>query len=269
MPVTQTHCIACGQQLQAPIISNAGQLCNTCAGQGLFRKRIIITGITRMNHGNICVSGIDPQTWRFVRPLFQTGLNRDFTTEGTTQVINHFNLVEIEFRRYRPEQIFHTEDWIINENFAPRFIRHLTNQEIIQVLNRMSVTNLNEALQPQDKSLFIVKAQRITRVWDEHYERFKVRMNFIDHAGNEFTRIPVTDLLTLAFVRYQISRGNNNYSNEIMNAFNNNPYRYIRIGLTRLFQGQHWKQVTALITIPDMFDGRSFSYYESQIGGEV
>ncbi|TAL61518.1 MAG: hypothetical protein EPN85_04620 [Bacteroidetes bacterium] len=238
-------------------------------GQGLFRKKIIITGITRMNQGNICVSGIDPDTWRFVRPLFPTGLNRDFTMESKTQVINHFNLVEIEFKRYRPENIYHTEDWIINENFAPRFVRHLTNEEIIRVLNKVSISDLNMAMQPQDKSLFIVKAQSITRIWDEQYEKFKVRMDFIDHAGNAHNSVPVTDLLTLAFVRYQKSIGNNNYPTELMNIFNNNPYRYIRIGLTRKFQDKYWKQVTALITIPDLFDGRSFSFYETKIGGQA
>jgi hypothetical protein len=270
MPVTQTNCTACGNRLPVPIISNAGVLCNTCSRQGLFRKRIITTGITRMNQGNICVSGIDPDTWRFIRPLFSAGLHRDFTMEGTTQVINHFNLVELELRRYRPEQIYHTEDWIINENFAPRFVRHLTNEEIIQVLNRMSILDLESAMQPQDKSLFIVKSQRITRIWDEiSFGKFKVRVNFTDHAGNIYNGIPVTDLLTLAFVRYQKSRGNNNYSTELMNSFNNNPYRYIRIGLTRIFQEQYWKQVTALITIPDLFNSRSFSFYENQIGDQV
>ena len=53
------------------------------------------------------------------------------------------------------------------------------------------------------------------------------------------------------------------------NAFNSNPHRYIRIGLTRQFQGQYWKQVTAVITIPDLFNGRSFSFYENQIGNQV
>lgn len=270
MAAIQTHCTACGQQLITTVVSNAGQLCSSCGKQGLFRKRIIITGITRMNQGNICVSGVDPETWRFVRPLFPSGLHRDFTMESTTQVINHFNLVEIEFNKYRPEQIYHTEDWIINENFAPKFIKHLTDIEIIGVLNRMSIVNLDEAMQPQDKSLFIVKVQRITRIWDEiSFGKFKVRMNFIDQSGNNYNSIPVTDLLTLAFVRYQISRGNNNYSAELMNSFNNNTYRYIRIGLTRIFQGQYWKQVTALITIPDLYNGRSFSFYENQIGGQV
>lgn len=223
-----------------------------------------------MNSGHVCVSGIDPQTWNFVRPIFPAGLDRDFLMHGTTQVVNHFNLVEIEFRHYRPEQIFHTEDWIINENFAPRFIRHLTNQEILNVVNRISITNLNGAIERQDKSLFIVKAQRITKIWDEiSFDKFKVRMNFIDQSGINYSSIPVTDLLTLAFVRFQKSRKNDNYSTELMNMFNNNPYHYIRIGLTRIFQGQYWKQITALITIPDIFNGRSFSDYENQIGGHV
>jgi hypothetical protein len=94
-------------------------------------------------------------------------------------------------------------------------------------------------------------------------------MNFIDQSGTPHNSIPVTDLLTLAFVKYQKSRNNNNYPMELMTTFNNNPFRYIRIGLTRQFQGQYWKQVTALITIPDLFNGRSFSFYENQIGDQV
>jgi hypothetical protein len=269
MPVTQLNCIACGSRLPVPIISNIGKLCITCRSQGLFRKRIIITGITRMNNGHVCVSGIDPQTWNFVRPVFPTGLDRDFLMHGTTQVVNHFNLVEIEFRGYKPDQTYHTEDWIINENFAPRFIRHLTNEEILSVVNRMSITNLNNAIERQDKSLFIVKAQSIGRIWHEKYERLKVLLNFVDADGNLYQRVPVTDLLTMAFVIYQINRRNLNYSNQLVRQFNANPNRFVRIGLTRLWRGEHWKQVTALITVPDLFDGRSFSFYENQLEDQL
>lgn len=269
MPVTQINCIACAKRLPVPIISNPGILCSACRNQGLFRKQIVITGITRMNSGHVCVSGIDPTTWNFIRPVFPSGLDRDFLMHGTTQVINHFNLVEIEFRKYSPDLTFHTEDWIINEAFAPRFIRHLSNEEIIKLVNNASITNLKNAVEKQDKSLFIVKAKSIGRIWHEQYEKFKVRINFVDWDGNLYERVPVTDLLTLAFVRYQISIGNTNYSNEMIKNFNNNQNRYIRIGLTRTWQGQHWKQVTALITVPDLFDGQSFSYYENRIGGQV
>jgi hypothetical protein len=223
-----------------------------------------------MNQGNICVSGIDPQTWRFVRPIFRAGLHRDFTLHDSTQVISHFNLVEIEFRHYRPEHIYHTEDWVINEGFAPRFIKHLTDQEIVSVLNRMAIRDLTQAMQPQDRSLFIVRTRQMTHLWDEiSFDKFKVRVSFIDSAGVLHAGVPVTDLLTLAFVKYQKSRRNEHYSSELIRKFNANPHRYIRIGLTRFFQGQYWKQVTALITVPDLFDGRSFSFYESEIGEKL
>ena len=267
--IAQTHCIACGKKFVTPIFSITGRLCRDCASQGLFRKKIIITGITRMNQGNVCVSGIDPETWKFVRPVFSSGLDRDFVMHGTTQVVRHFNLIEIEFKGYDPSIEYHTEDWLINESFAPKFIKHLSDSEIINVLNKMSINNLNEALEPKDKSLFIVKAKQIISVWHEQWEKFKVRMTFIDLSGNVFERIPVTDLLTLAFVRYQLKQGNRNYGNELMKAFNSNPYRYIRIGLTREFKGQFWKQITALITVPDLFDGKSFSEFENKIGGQA
>ena len=270
MSVTQFNCIACGTSLNQPIISNVGILCSTCKNQGLFRKQIIITGITRMNHGHICVSGIDPQTWRFVRPIFRDGLQRDFTLDGTTQVISHFNLVEIELTNYTPNLIHHTEDWIINENFTPRFIRHLSNEEIINVLNRLSISNLNAEIELQDRSLYIVGVRRILKIWDENsYDRFKVRVAFIDDSGTLHGGVPVTDLLTLAFVKYQKSRNNNNYEIQLISAFNNNPHRFIRVGLTRQFKGQYWKQVTALITVPDLFNGYSFSYYENKIGEQI
>jgi len=222
-----------------------------------------------MERGNICVSGIDPETWRFVRPVYPGGINRDFVMEGATQIIRHFNLVEMEFIKYDPQHIHHNEDWIVNENFAPKYIRHLNNQEIIKVLEKMSISNLNEAIDRMDKSLFIVKARGIIRIWDEHqYGKFKVRINFVDYSRNIFEKIPVSDLLVLAKVRWMIRNGKR-YSYEMMNIFNNNPFRYIRIGLTREFHGQYWKQVTALITIPDMFDGETFADYEKKLGDQV
>lgn len=266
----QKNCVACNSEFEQHILSNVGILCNTCSNQGLFRKRLIITGITRMNQGNVCISGIDPETWRFVRPVYPSGLNRDFVMEGTTQVVRHFNLVEMEFKEYRPDNIHHTEDWLINENFAPRYLGHLKDKNIIKILRYMSINNLNEAIDSQDKSLFIVKVQRIINIWHEHsFGKFKVRVNFIDESGNLFERIPATDLLILAKIRYLVQSGNTNYANEMMNRFNNNPYKYIRIGLTREFMGQHWKQVTAMITIPDMFDGDSFAKYEKKLGSQA
>lgn len=260
--VTQYACVACGTRLDQAVVSVPGVLCSSCQNQGLFRKRLIITGITRMNNGHVCVSGVDPTTWKFIRPVFPSGLNRDFIMEGNSQVIRHFNLVEVEFREYHPDTEFHTEDWVINEKFAPRFIRHLTNREVLGVLNKMAIDDLQKAIDRGDRSLFIVKAQSIGNIWHEEYEKFKVRLTFVDASGNLFRRIAVTDLLTLAFARHKIAIGNDDYSAQLALRFNQSKNRFIRIGLTRLWRNERWKQVTALITVPDFFDGLSFVDFE-------
>jgi hypothetical protein len=189
--------------------------------------------------------------------------------EGTTQVVQHFNIVEMEFKSYTPSPIYHTEDWLINEKFAPRFIRHLTTEEIVRFLERVSITNLVAALAQKDKSLFVIKSPTIQRVWhEESFGRFRVRFDFLDGAGNQFNSIPATDLLVLAWVKLHIRQGQQ-YDAKLIKLFNTNPYRYLRVGLTREFLGRHWEQVTALFTIPDLFDGASFAKLEKELGEQV
>ena len=269
MPI-QTNCVACNSLLNNPILSNIGILCPTCSNQGLFRKSIIITGITRMRGEHICVSGLDPKTWRFIRPVFIEGrLSKDFAIEGSSQTFRLFDEVEMEFNKYNPSPIYHTEDWIVNRNFAPRYIKHLNNEEIVKILDKMSITNLSEAFERQDKSVFIVKTRNIFNVTHEYYDKFKVRISFYDWSGNLFERIPVVDLLLLAKAQYMISKREINWKQQTMDIFNNNPFRYIRIGTTREWRGQYWKQVSALITVPDMFDGEAYIDYRQKNGVNI
>ena len=263
----QSNCIACNNKLTENVLSRTGVLCNSCKHQGLFRKKIIITGITRMNRGHICVSGIDPDTWRFVGPVFSTGLERNFIVNGSAHQIKHFSVVEIELKKYNPSSEYHTEDWIINENFAPRLVGQLNNNQLTTLLQRMSVDNLNEAIKSKDSSLFIIKAKRILDLYHEYsYGKFGVRVTFEDWRGNIHHNLPATDLLLLAMVRYKVEVQKRTYSEQFIKEFNNNPFKYIRIGLTRKFRGQHWRQVTGLITVPDLFGGESFVDYENKLG---
>ena len=266
----QRNCIACNSKLPNPIISNAGILCNVCRNQSLFRKRIIVTGITRMRGDHVCVSGLDPDTWHFIRPVFSEGrLTRDFVIEGRTQTFMLFDLVEMEFRAYKPSPVFHTEDWVVNRNFAPRLIRHLTNQEIVEAINRVAIDNLRSAFEQQNKSIFVVKTRSIFKILCDHYEKFKVRISFVDWSGNIFERIPVVDLLLLAKAQHMVARRAINWQQQIMNMFNNNPFRYLRIGTTRQFKGEYWKQISAIITIPDIFAGESYSDFQRKNGVDI
>lgn len=266
MAAIQEKCIACNTSLPTPIFSNTGILCCSCESQGLFRKRIAITGITRMNGGRICVSGIDMDTRRFVRPVFASGLTRDFVVCGHTQVFRHFCVVELEFKAYVPSPKYHTEDWMINESFAPKLVRHLNSNEILELLNSTAVDDLNAALRAGDRSLFVVRGATLHSVWHEQaYGKFKVRMNFLDRNGNVFANVPVTDLLILAKVQCMLKKGRS-YQEEMVTAFNSSPYRFVRLGLTREFLGTYWKQVTGLVTIPDLFNGETFWELEQELG---
>ena len=263
----QTHCIGCNNKLNQPMISSVGILCRSCKEQGLFRKRIIITGMTRMNRGHICISGIDMDTLRFIRPVYSSGLQRNFIINGSGQQMKHFSIVEIEFKKYSPSHEYHTEDWLINEKFAPRYISQLNNEQIITLINKISIKNLNQAISEKISSLFIVKAHQILQLSHEYsFGKFKVRVTFEDSSHHIHFNIPATDLLLLSMVRYYVEVQRKDYEKEIITQFNNNPFRYIRIGLTREFRGQHWKQVTALITIPDLFRNRTFYDYEKKLG---
>jgi len=230
-----------------------------------------VTGITRMSGDHICVSGIDPDTWRFIRPVFKEGrLSKDFAIFGSSQTFRLFDEVEMEFNRYNPSPIYHTEDWIVNKNFAPRLIRHLDNEEMIRVINRMAIENLKEEFAKQDKSVFIVKVRNIFYVGQEDsYGKFKVRISFIDWSGEIFSGMPVVDLLLLAKAQYMIKKNVIAWKDQIMNLFNNNPYRYLRIGTTRQFKGTYWQQISAIITVPDMFNGEAYIDYHKKNGVNI
>ena len=219
-----------------------------------------------MDHGNICLSGLDRQTKRFVRPVFEShGIPKEYAFETKDQIIRHFSVIEFEFKKYNPSDVYHTEDWIVNEHFSPRFKGTLKEEVIVNTLNYKAVNDLEKALDFRNKSLFIVRVQKISKIWHEEYEKFKVRMDFTDASGKNFHRVPVSDLLTLAAVQYYIKQGIKNYSERFCKAFNMRQNKFIRIGMTRLFRGEYWKQVTAVMTIPDLFDGKSFSYFEKKL----
>ena len=267
--VIQSHCICCGLDLAESRISLTGILCAVCGEKQLFRKKLVITGITRMQQGKICVSGIDPLTWKFVRPVCFPGLEKNFLMQGNIQVISHFNLVEMEFVKYRPAAEYHTEDWTLSETFKPRFIRKLREDEILRVLQKVAIGNLQKEIEKKNRSLFVVKAKYILDLWHEQHERFNLKLSFMDDEGQVYIRLPVTDLLLLSYAKFMVNN-RRPYALELMQRFNNSPHRFVRIGLTRPYNGrQYWEQATALFAIPGLFNGQNFMYYEKLMGEEV
>jgi hypothetical protein len=89
-----------------------------------MRKRIFVTGVTRMYEGYVCVSGIDLQTGQFVRPEIhypgRHGIRKEYLYDSTGRlIIKPLVTIELEFVKPDPKSPFHTEDWQINGSVQP------------------------------------------------------------------------------------------------------------------------------------------------------
>ncbi|MDP2766358.1 MAG: hypothetical protein Q8O41_02755, partial [Candidatus Methanoperedens sp.] len=92
-------------------------------------KRLVITDLSRMKEGRVCIFGFDEDR-RHIRPVIPyTGINESyiFNEEGQ-RIIKPFAEVEFDFIHTMPEPP-HTEDCAINTNYKPRFIRTLSENE--------------------------------------------------------------------------------------------------------------------------------------------
>ena len=126
-----------------------------------MKKTIFITGLTRMRNGFVCISGIDMQSGKFVRPVIhypeRPGIKKSFLFNNNRLIIRPLVKIELDFIRADPQSEFHTEDWEINPTFLPRLVAVPSDQEKRIILDQHLDRSLDDALYDQDRSLVIVK----------------------------------------------------------------------------------------------------------------
>lgn len=237
-----------------------------------MKKTIFVTGVTRMNGGFVCVSGIDLQSGEFVRPEIKYperyGIKKEFLYVDGKPVIKPLVKIELDFLKHIPQSQFHTEDWLIDPTYKPRLIAIPNDTEKKQILESHTDTSLNNELYDQDRSLIIIRPQDVPWVQLRVYEdQLKCRLKFKDQAGDEFN-LPVTDANWLAVCKHLWTTDNPN-SIRRARALLHNKEIYLRIGITREFQGQKWKQVSGVFTIPDYLGGKCFADYNYNFDDHV
>ncbi|MBU4200994.1 MAG: hypothetical protein KKG09_02900 [Verrucomicrobia bacterium] len=229
-----------------------------------MKKTIFVTGVTRMRHGFVCVSGID-QNGTFVRPEIpypnRPGIKTDFLFVEGQVVIRPLVKVELEFVKPVPQAAFHTEDWLIDGSVKPRLVEVPTEQEKRRILQKHTDTSLERALCDQARSLVIVKPKDTPEVSVRLYSaNIKAYLSFRDQAGDYHRRLPVTDCNWLAAAKYLWLHDREHVVPRLSAALSGKEV-FIRIGITREWQGQTWRQVSGVFTIPDWLKGRCFANY--------
>jgi len=241
-----------------------------------MRKVIFITGLTRMYKGFVCISGIDTETGKFVRPIIhypeRLGIKKEFLFNNQKLIIKPLVKVELDFLQAEPKSDFHTEDWQINPTVKPKLISIPSEDEKKKILENHLDKSVDNALHDQSRSLIIVKPQQVPLVnLSIREDRLRTHLTFRDLSGGLQPHMPVTDANWLAITRWlwMKHKGNKKRTEDNLRFFLRSKNIYLRIGVTREFQGQKWRQISGVFSFPDWLLGRSFLDYNYDFDDHV
>ena len=219
-----------------------------------------------MYGGFVCISGIHEQTGLFVRPEInypeRPGIKKEFLFNNDCLIVRPLVRVELDFLRPIPKAGYHTEDWLINGAVKPRLIAIPTDEEKRCILSSHADISLERALADQGRSLVIVQPRGVPEFSIRVYDgKLRTHMTFRDQAGDLHNRLPITDANWLGVVRYLWIYYRKEIMDKLRKALEGKEI-YLRIGITREWRGQKWRQISGVFSIPDWLRGRSFADFD-------
>jgi hypothetical protein len=241
------------------------------------RTLIVITDLTRMHRGMVCIAGYDKDR-RCIRPIQPPpGIPENALFSREKQPIIHpFAVVEFEFLKPEPQPP-HTED-VYYLSVSPRFIRPAKDpQKVLEWTLSSDVQAIFEqpihsdfgyyVLEGQGpRSLGTVRPQHITKVGYEPEPggAWDYRLWFDDAQGDSY-RLKITDLSWQYYCHSQRSeqRQPAQIALDLTHTLQTREV-YLRIGLARGWK-EHpercYLQITGIYTFPDYLEGKTFAAF--------
>ena len=238
-----------------------------------MKKRLVITDLTRMQQGHVCICGYDKEH-ACIRPILLHGIPETALVRDGRPIIFPFALVEFDFLSPRPEAP-HTEDYFYISS-SPVFIQRVAHPEKVlewslfetveDIFEQPVLTDFGfsvlDGLGP--RSVGTVRPKTIHKIsYDKGFEKgaWDFRLNFYDNSDSYY-RLKITDLTW----HYYANSNKNQFpdpdvlAKEITAAFYGRDI-YLRIGLARGWK-EHpdrcFLQVNGIYTFPDYLDGKTF-----------
>ncbi len=235
--------------------------------------RLVITDLTRMYRGRVCIAGYD-KNHRCIRPTLQPpGVPESDLAPKGRPVIFPFALVEFFLIKPIPQPP-HTEDWYFAPN-SPLFIQKIEDRKSVlnwslfdsvgaifeqpihddfgfYVMDCRGPRSLG-TIQPTGISKFIYE-QGVEGAWD-------YRLIFEDGEGKLY-RLKITDLTWHYYC--DSLRGENRTPTQISEELTDrltSSEVFLRIGLARgwkKFPDRCYLQVNGIQTFPDYLEGKTF-----------
>lgn len=226
-------------------------------------KKIIITDVSRINNTVVCIFGYD-KDGNPIRPTIGYGIPKDYLfNRNGNQIISPFSVVDLSFKQSISKPP-HSEDYLIDLFFEPLSYGKLSKNNMKKILRLTSFNSLEEIVgvpveTNNNKRAFInpnqglnsigtIKSHEINFV---EYKDHIYRIKFFDSSGNNFD-LSVSDCAFREFCDGKKELG----ESEALIGLNikellDSHEVYLRLGLTREYQGKHWFQVTGVYSFPD------------------
>jgi hypothetical protein len=246
-----------------------------------MRDALVITDLTRMQEGRVCVAGYT-RKGICIRPVLPPpGIHeRTLYIQGCA-IVFPFAVVEYDFIRPDPRPP-HTEDHRYNPDTV-KFVYKLDDERKQKILDRTLFDGVSEIFETPilsdighyvkngegTRSLGTIRPRKISRVQYEKppEDKWKYRLSITDHKGVEY-RLTVTDLAWRYYCDWQRAKGSSpsQITADLKSTLQSSEV-YIRIGLARgweKFPERCFLQITGIYTFPDYLEGHTFADFDSQ-----
>ena len=241
-----------------------------------MKKSLVITDVTRMQEGRVCIAGYDAEG-RCIRPVLPPpGIHERTLYAQGRPIVFPFAVVEYELTRPLPRPP-HTEDHEYDPR-SVRFIKRLESDDRRETLEKTLFKSIAAIFEEPifadvghyvmdgrgPRSLGTIRPQRVARVIHEPAPdgKWQYRLRFSDSEGTTY-RLTVTDLAWRYYHDRQRESGHKpGEISSVLTAALKSSEVYLRIGLARgwdKFPDRCFLQITGVYTFPDYLGGRTFA----------
>jgi hypothetical protein len=240
-----------------------------------MKTKVVITDLTRMYRGKVCIAGYDASR-RAVRPMVPPpGIPETSLLQDDKSIIFPFALVEFDLLEARPQPP-HTED-VLYDPESPRLMRAVQSKEEILGWSLFEcVEDIFEQPVLSSPGRYVLDCQgprslgtiQPAEVLEAKYDAgeeegtWDYRLSFLD-GQNERYRLKITDLTWHYYC--DSLRGEECQPGQIADRLTEKLHAskvYLRIGLARgwkKFPERCYLQINGIYTFPDYLEGKTFA----------
>lgn len=246
-----------------------------------MKKSLIITDVTRMQEGRVCIAGYD-EGGNCIRPVLPPpGIHESTLYLHGYLIVFPFAVVEYDILHPR-SQPPHTEDYQYDPK-SVRLVGRLTEGQKQALLGKTLFKSLSEIFEVPihtdigyyvmdgqgPRSLGTIQPRQVIKVfYEEGTEgKWRYRLSFVDGEGTNY-RLTITDLAWRYYCDHQRGEGHTptEISSRLTSQLKNN-YIFLRIGLARgweKYPDRCFLQITGVYMFPDYLEGRTFADFATK-----